>query len=172
MAAATITKSSTAPAGDVSLSAGQITFTLNDKSTTYSTEDQSIISAALGSTTFDVKLPPPTVEEGTDTQSDPNDPRLHREADHLSAVASQETIDAADKNQQAIDDVTVVKPETSPPPTVEQALEQQFVATGTDVGPDVPFAETAAPTPSAPAADTAGFSSSAPADSTSTGASS
>jgi hypothetical protein len=195
MAAATISKSSSAPSGDISLSSGQATFTLNDTTKTYSTEDPQLISAAQASAEFSVELPPVVDEAGTVVDSDPNDPRLHREADHLSAQASPETIAAAESNEAAIKAVATAadnQASNEGGPTVQQALEQQFVNSVTDVAPEVPYvtpdhtpvaaADTAPATdtsaPAAPATDTssssspaADTSSSAPAaDSTSTGA--
>lgn len=79
---------------------------------------------------------------------DPNDPRLHPEADHLSSLATSETISAAEANQKAIEDVTVAAenlPTTDVSPTVAEQLAANFVTIGTDVGPEVPYAEPAAP---------------------------
>lgn len=153
---ATITKSADAPAGDVTLTAGQATFTLNDSTKSYDTKDTALLSAARSGLFFDVKEDEAPVEEGQ-APDDPNDPRTHPSADHLSVNASKEAVAAAEANQKAIADVTVIAQNFSPASasqTVAEQLAEQFHVIGTDVAPEVPFSTTetapAAPTDTAP----------------------
>lgn len=176
---ATITKSSSAPAGFTSFAVANQAF---DVTKAVETTDGSVITYAENSPYLDVEIP--AQEKAADAPA--VDPRTLPSADHLSSYASQESIDAAKANEAAIRkavDRGLEQPEgvgeVIPP---EQQQKETFATIGVDAEPVPPVAAepaatpttTAATTPApavpaAPAETTSGSSSTA--DTTTTGAS-
>lgn len=142
---ARISKSDTAPEGDLHVSLGAAEFDLNGKSAVYETDDPAVIGDASVNSDLKVEVDTPKSDQRP-ADYDPQDPHDNPTADHLSAYGSQEARDAAAANERAIKEATgadITAP--SEAPSVAESVAATLEAVNVSAEPQLPPADEAKP---------------------------
>lgn len=147
---AKITKSAHAPSGDLIVTTAAGDFTVSDGGS-YETSDHGIITNVEGNKFFDVEHDKAETAPTEELKGDPNDPHVNPSADHLSSIASPESVAAADANEKAIKEVVSPEVELTPNPTVAELQENFFENVGVNSNPIAPTEN--APAEEAPKAE-------------------
>lgn len=135
---ARITKSDSAPNDLTRVTLGSFDFEVP-----FETDNESVVADARANPFLSVEADEPAADP-TAAVYDPNDPQRNPAADHLSALASDEAVQAADANEAAIrraayPDAPEIDPADAVAPSVRESVEATLRLSGVDEAAELPF---------------------------------
>lgn len=144
---ATITLSDLAPKEEIHFVFGDADFTLGGKNSSYETDSPQVVSNAAAHEWLAVSVPEGTSDPRPedDPNYDPTDPHDNPSADHLSQMASPESIEAAAANEAAIQAEAYPDVPQQPAPTEAPVVEAPIPGPGDTPPVTVPTTDAVAP---------------------------